>query len=78
MGDRGAMVTENNRRALALVRVKRRGKSPPGDMVTCRAAPPVSCKVKYTGTTEAARFRRGVDRYFATMAIYPLSNVRDR
>ena len=45
-------MTENNRlygmRAVE-VRVKRRGKSPPGAMVTLHAAHLMSCKVKYIG-----------------------------
>ena len=52
MGDRGVKVTENNRRYVTrdvAVRVKRRGKSPPGTVATQCAALPVSCKFMYTG-----------------------------
>ena len=46
---RQSSVTENNRRFLEAVRVKRRGKSSPGVMATLRAAHLMGCKVKYTG-----------------------------
>ena len=58
----GLKVTENNRQ-LRLVRVKRRGKSPPDDVVTRHAALPVSCNVKYTASKGLLVHWRGVDSY---------------
>ena len=51
-GDVGENVTENNRLLVfdIQVRVKRRGKSPPGAMATWHAAHPMGCKAKYTGS----------------------------
>ena len=44
----------------AAVRVKRRGKSPPGVMATWRAARLMGCKAKYTGIQGLLAHCRGV------------------